>query len=396
MKAPALTSSAEINYSSLFDFCDTDHQRELVHALTEHGSIAAATRSLGRTERNVYRTLRMLKKRAARNGHAPGHFNSGTAPGYTMQKATIQRGADGEIERTWERQIPAAERAAQSIIECLENLKYKPAPKFKQPKRSDKDLLTLYTITDFHLAMYAYGAETGEDWDTDIAEKVLINAILELSENSPNSENAILNVQGDFLHWDGIDAVTPMSGHILDADTRLNRMVELALTLVCQSIEILLKKHKHVKLIVCEGNHDMAGSVWLQKSMQLIYRDNKRLEVDNTAFPFYAHLHGKTMIAFHHGHRVKNRSLPALFASEPRYREMWGQATYTYVHTGHYHQTEQDMGEHGGAIVERHPTLAARDAYAARGGYVSRRGARAITYHKEHGETHRYTVLPRT
>jgi hypothetical protein len=53
------------------------------------------------------------------------------------------------------------------------------------------------------------------------------------------------------------------------------------------------------------------------------------------------------------------------------------------------------MSEDGGAIVERHPTLAARDAYAARGGYVSFRGARAITYDKQLGEVERITVLPR-
>ena len=46
-------------------------------------------------------------------------------------------------------------------------------------------------------------------------------------------------------------------------------------------------------------------------------------------------------------------------------------------------------------IVERHPTLAARDAYAARGGYVSKRAAKVITYDKEHGEVGSSTVLPR-
>ena len=51
--------------------------------------------------------------------------------------------------------------------------------------------------------------------------------------------------------------------------------------------------------------------------------------------------------------------------------------------------------EDAGAIIEQHPTLSGRDAYAARGGWVSQRGAKVITYHKTEGETHRFTVRPR-
>lgn len=53
------------------------------------------------------------------------------------------------------------------------------------------------------------------------------------------------------------------------------------------------------------------------------------------------------------------------------------------------------MIEDGGAIAEQHPTLAARDAYAARRGWVSRRGAKVITYDKLDGEVARTTVRPK-
>lgn len=147
-------------------------------------------------------------------------------------------------------------------------------------------------------------------------------------------------------------------------------------------------------MIICEGNHDLVSSLWIRKAVSKIFRDNDRIEVDQTEFPFYAYLHGDIMLGFHHGHKVKNRSLPALFASEPRYRHMWGSAKYTYIHTGHYHHSEQDMAEGGGAIVERHPTLSSRDAYSARGGYTSWRAAHAITYHNKTGECLRVTVTP--
>jgi len=45
-------------------------------------------------------------------------------------------------------------------------------------------------------------------------------------------------------------------------------------------------------------------------------------------------------------------------------------------------------------LIERHATLAAPDAYAAGGGYLSKRSAKIITYHKNFGEVGRLTLRP--
>ena len=44
--------------------------------------------------------------------------------------------------------------------------------------------------------------------------------------------------------------------------------------------------------------------------------------------------------------------------------------------------------------VLQHSTLAARDAYAARGGWHSERQATSITYHSRWGQVARHTVTP--
>ena len=44
--------------------------------------------------------------------------------------------------------------------------------------------------------------------------------------------------------------------------------------------------------------------------------------------------------------------------------------------------------------VTQHPTLAARDAYAARGGWVTGREATSITYHKKFGKVGETTICP--
>lgn len=393
------SASKKGEYTKLLEFIrDSDsliftgREIECLEVYCEAGSHKKAGKFLNIDPRNVSQNIIRAKRKAADLGYAPGHYEHGVAPGRTMGKVTIQRNADGEVERVWERQSPI-ENAARMICDVLETVTYKPAPPIPPPrKKLNEDLLSFYTITDYHLGMYAWADETGDDWDTEIASQVLIAAIQEMVRNTPNSKTAILNIQGDFLHWDGLDAVTPTSNHILDADTRFDRMIELSIDLTIWAVEYLLRHHQNVHVIVCEGNHDLAGSAWLRKTIKKMYSKNKRVTVDDTSFPFYAYLFGETMIGVHHGHKVKNQALPALFASEPRYRDMWGKATYTYIHTGHYHHEQLDEG--AGAIVERHPTLAARDAYAARGGYVSRRGAKVIAYHKTKGEVHRSTIRP--
>jgi hypothetical protein len=46
-------------------------------------------------------------------------------------------------------------------------------------------------------------------------------------------------------------------------------------------------------------------------------------------------------------------------------------------------------------VVEQHRTLAASDAYASRGGWMSGRDAQVITYHATHGEVGRIVVNSR-
>lgn len=374
----------------------TERQKEYLNAIIETGSHTKAAKKLGINRRVVDRGMKLIEAKAASVGIAPHRdLTHQTAEGFETKRVSTAYGEHGDVKLQWHIQEKKKGATKEQILEAIDAYEWKPAPKIKTTGKHTSELLTLYTLTDFHLGMYSWSAETGDDWDIDIAEREALSGIQRMADGSPNSEIAILNLQGDFLHWDSLLAVTPASKHVLDADTRYGKLIEMAISVVMSSVEILLRKHKKVRLLVCEGNHDESGSAWLRKSCKKIYANNDRLEVDDTEFPYYAYLHGEIMLGFHHGHKKKNTQLPQLFASEPRYRNMWGSATYCYIHTGHYHHAEQNMAEQGGAIVERHPTLAGCDAYAARGGYVSWRAAHAITYHITDGEHSRKTVVPR-
>lgn len=352
--------------------------------------------NLGVDQGNGRKTLEGLKRRAVRQGYSPDHDMTHTTPeGMFVKGLSSLYDSEGNLKAQWVKSATDQSRQIEILLDRIENgcNGFKPFKPTAARRRSNDNLLSLLTITDFHLGMYAYEAETGDDWDINIARDVFLNAIHQMVNAAPVSRVGMLNQLGDFLHWDGLLAVTPMSGHVLDADTRYEKLVDLSMEIMAQAVKIMLKKFPEVHVIQAEGNHDMAGSVWMRKHMKHIFANEPRVTVDDSAIHCYAYLHGETMLGFHHGHKVKLASLPKLFSSEPRFRAMWGKAKTTYIHSGHYHS--EKVIEDGGAIAEQHPTLAGRDAYAARGGWVSQRGAKMITYDKIDGEIHRITVRPR-
>lgn len=263
-------------------------------------------------------------------------------------------------------------------------------PAVKPPSVVQEDLLTLYTLTDSHVGMRAWAKETGEDWDLYIAESTLVGCFEQMIKASPPAAVGLINQLGDFLHYDSLLPMTPTSGHVVDADSRYSKMAATAIRILRKVIEMALAKHEKVVALLAEGNHDMAGSVWLRVMFQALYENEPRVEVIDSELPYYTYQHGNTMLAFHHGHLRKNEQLPLLFAAQ--FSKMWGDTHYRYCHTGHRHHVEEK--EHSGMYVIQHATLAARDAYAARGGWQSNRLVYAITYHKDYGQVARNTIVP--
>lgn len=173
-------------------------------------------------------------------------------------------------------------------------------------------------------------------------------------------------------------------------DGRYTKVVRVAVRILRRTVDLALMKHGRVLVLMAEGNHDQSSSVWLRTLFGALYEKEPRVQVIDSPLPYYAYQHGNTMLAWHHGHLKKTDQLPLLFAAQ--FPKIWGGTKYRYAHTGHLHHVEER--EHSGMIVTQHPTLAARDAYAARGGWISERSATAITYHSQTGQVGRVTVSP--
>lgn len=257
-------------------------------------------------------------------------------------------------------------------------------------KNLEDRLLNQYTITDFHLGMLASFAETGTEWNLKKAETMFKNWVDVAIHNSPNSENAVFANIGDFLHFDSLLPVTPQSKHVLDASARYVDVVRSALRLIRYAIMRMLTKHEKVSVFMCEGNHDMASSVWLREVFSMYFENEDRVEVNTHADPFYAHEFGDVALFYHHQH--KRRGLDTIPVFVNKFREMYGRTKYHYAHTGDLHHDK--VLEHTLMKVEQHRTLSPQDAYSNNAGFGSGRDAKVITYHADFGEVGRNVISP--
>lgn len=378
----------------LIEFCLSDQQRKVVEYKMQGLTNQEVADNIGVTVRRVYRMLQSVKSRAAQAGIAPdADLDYRTPVGYNLKgTSTLINKATGETMLQWIKTDANREAQAELQREVIDALKQELTPydPVAFHATTSKDLVTVYTITDAHVGMRSWGVETGADWDLEIAEQTITSAVNELVNAAPCSHTCVIAQLGDFLHYDSMQAVTPTSGHLLDADDRFSKVVQVAIRILRRIVKFALAKHERIVFLNAEGNHDAASSIWLRELFKVVYENEPRIDVIDTPLPYYVYQHGETMLAWHHGHLKKNEQLPILFASQ--FHDMWGKTKKRYCHTGHRHHFDEK--EHSGMYIVQHSTITARDAYAARGGWMSERTIKAITYHKQFGEVGRITVVP--
>jgi hypothetical protein len=372
----------------------TARQCEYIDAINAQQGVKAGAKSLGISYENVSRSIKRIKARAALSGYSPEHDMHHTVPdGFNVKGVSTYYDDEGKVRGQWVKSNADNERRQQIIREAFEAMAEElPRLGAIVPNSGAfaANLATLYTLTDSHVGALAWAKEAGADWDLKIAEATLVGCFAQMVSASPAARVGFVNQLGDFLHYDGLSPVTPLHGNILDADGRFSKMVTTSVRILRQVIDLALNRHEKVVVLMAEGNHDMASSVWLRVMFRALYENEPRVEVIDSELPYYAYQHGRTMLAFHHGHLKKNDQLPILFAAQ--FPKMWGETERRYAHCGHRHHAEEK--EHSGLTVIQHPTLAARDAYAARGGWIADRSVTAITYHTQFGQVARNTVVP--
>lgn len=307
----------------------------------------------------------------ARGGWIHNYDDEGKKTGTTRWAAPDDEGVEGIAERI---------KGVLSGITA--------APAIAAPSHVSENLLTVYPLADAHIGMMAWGKETGEDYDTQIAADRVRSWVARAVDASPASGEAVILGVGDLTHADDQMNMTPRSKHVLDVDTRHFKTLDATIAALAYSIEYAAQKHAKVTVRILPGNHDQNTYLAVMFALCERYRDNPRVNVQKEPGEFWVHRFGDCLLAAHHGHGGKPDRMVMWLADE--HAAEWGQTRHRILWTGHLHHHKS--ADIGGVVWEQLRAITARDAYAAGNAYTARSQLQAITFDKQHGEVMRVKV----
>lgn len=395
-----------------------EQMREAIDLVEKHGSASAAARATGQPVESLRYRLHRARRAAER-----GEFGtSPVIPGFRISQVTStpngefiqqrpQKGPEFEIPdghritgvsalvdgdgRELIKWIKTkdGELSTDSIVETLKagfaDLKIK-APRVAAPKTADETLLNLFTLPDPHLGLYAWGAETEENWDLEKAVTTIERTVERVVAGAPKAGTAVVLGGGDQLHSDNQDNRTVNSGHSLDVDGRFPKVLLATCRLFARLALTALTRNDKVIIRILPGNHDPHTSFALAYFLLAWFKDDPRVQVDPDPSLFWWHRFGSVLLGATHGHMAKPSQMAGIMAE--RRAEDWGQTKYRYCHTFHVHHASKLLSEGGGVITETHQAPVPKDAWHFGMGYLSGRSLQGITYHRERGEVARNTV----
>jgi hypothetical protein len=310
-------------------------------------------------------------------------------PGHAIKGESVLVDADGNVSLRW---IKTREGDA-PIEDVIASLKaafsdIPAALPVSPPLAVDDDLLTIYPLADAHVGMMAYGKETGESYDTNIATDRIRSWVARAVAASPSSAVAVILDVGDLTHADDDTNLTPRSKHPLTVDSRHFRTLDVTIAALASAIECALQKHAKVIARILPGNHNQTSYMAVMFALAERYRNEPRVEVQKVPGEFFVMEFGSVMLAAHHGHGAKADRMVHFLADE--YAPIWGRTVHRFLWTGHlHHMKAQDIG---GVQHEQLSAISARDAYSVSKAYTGRAQLQAITLHRLDGEVQRVKI----
>lgn len=374
----------------------TEKQARVLDAVVLYGgNVTKAATQLGMDVKNTQTSLNTMIVKGLDRGYSPDLGFTGVLPsGQKIDRMTAQFTRNKETGEMTLIQYWAKSKTDSEAFNAVMDAIKEEIPRHKDAAlvtATTSDVITEYVVTDYHLGMLASKNETGrEDWTLEIAENLLVDWFQHAINKAPPSDEAILVNLGDFMHYDGMIAVTNGHGHVLDASARHYDIKRAAVRALRKIIAMMLEKHQKVTVLMAEGNHDENSSDWLRLLLGVMFEESKRVEIIQSGTPYYAKQFGKVGLFCHHGHKKHLPEIDRILAAT--FPVIFGDTIYRYAKVGHYHHVK--VNESALMITEMLQTLAPADAYAARGGYISGRSSKMTVYHKFYGKQTEFTITP--
>lgn len=266
------------------------------------------------------------------------------------------------------------------VMEHFQNWHYD-GPKVPLRPKAKSNLMLEVPIVDLHLAKLAWEPETGENYDSKIAELRFMDVIYDVVERAKGIEfeQIIFPIGNDFFNYDDAEGGT-RKGTKQDNDSRWQKMYLKGNELLIRAIDILAQLAP-VKVFQIPGNHDFATSFYAIVNIASWFRNDENVTVDtNPRTRKYVEF-GKCLIGFTHGDKEKRRIFGNMQIEAP---EAWGRTKYREWHAGHLH-SEHVKEEHG-VIVRNLSSVTGTDAWHYESGYTGAIAKnQAFVWDKERG-----------
>lgn len=305
--------------------------------------------------------------------------------GHRLKGVSTLIDGNGSVRAQWIKTDREKEAERNDMLDALKHIADEwparmPVP---SPDHSDEDLLCVYPMGDPHFGMYAWAAETGNDYDLELAEQYHVAAMEELVRVAPPAKHALVIDLGDFFHMDNSSNMTPRSGHILDVDTRRPKVFRAGVRSFRKLIDLTQQKHEQTDVWVVKGNHDEDSATPMQVALEMFYENNPRVYVNpSPAIALYKRF-GDNLIGSTHTHTIRDKQTLGEMMACQRPKD-WGDTHHRRWYCGHVHH-DSLMETRGGVIVETFRTLAAKDKYAADNFYDAGRDMKCDVVHKVDG-----------
>jgi hypothetical protein len=196
-------------------------------------------------------------------------------------------------------------------------------------------------------------------------------------------DKIVFPISNDFFHTDNYQHQTTQ-GTPQETIMDYAHEYELGFSLLVETITALKKICKEVQVILVQGNHDRTKSYYLAHALDVYFNEDPNIKFNREHSVIKATVLGETFIGYHHGN-CKLDDLPLLFATDPSYSQMFGNAKYREVHTGdkHHYMAKEVKG----VRIQQMPSLSGTDRWHQDNNYVnSVRAALALVYDKDLGK----------
>lgn len=228
-------------------------------------------------------------------------------------------------------------------------------------------------VADLHNGMYAWIAETGANYDVDIAREFMMRAVADILGRCEGRKfkKIILALLGDILHTDN-DQQSTTKGTLQQVDGREPRVFTKTLELLVEVVDIFTAIAP-VEVVYTRGNHDYLLGWALIKCLEQAYREgHPNVEIDVSPDTQKARLIGKVLVGYVHG-SMSEKNLSGWL--QVYARKMDTPIAFMEVHSGHRHdlkvkeriQTESVEG----VVVRTMPALCNSSAWSHNEGMVA-------------------------